>query len=487
MAAPKYRFQMYKKLQQNIPAIYAEAKKAAESLEIPAELKGAFGLTGAISGCPSPLRDDIEHAMQAEGAKVVPLAVYVDQIREIVKDVYGDDYDACPINTCEAGLWVSFDTLMTPPALGRGDNYRTRYIAPLERHMHHQASYGRPYPAKYKDILADRGVAAGELGFYGKRQNNFDTVMVPLEGADYTVHGIKAWPVPLMKNVKVKESLAKIEETAARHEALLGGFASIGYDSPGYGYGDKDENGTPLLSKGIAAIAKKYNVPYVMDNAWGMPFIGTSVKNVGADVMIYSMDKATGSPTSALMIGKEDVMVNIRRAMGVHGNRAGSMSYGKAAYVGFDPGKEALSGQVAALKFLRDNPEKAKKPVEDLYQVVTEEFNKIDSRLKPFFKIYKSYNSGAVEVNYEDSWANGKMGIPIFSIEDMYASTNLFQDGCAQMGIIPTIAYDANFFISPGLGTTDAQGNLIPERMAKAVRGLVMLVEIVSKYAGILD
>jgi hypothetical protein len=487
MAAPKYRFQMYKKLQQSMPAIYAEAKKAAESLNIPAELKGAFGLTGAISGCPAPLRDDIEKAMQVEGQKVVPLAVYVDQIREIVKDVYGDGYDACPINTCEAGLWVSFDTLMTPPALGRGDNYRTRYIAPLERHMHHQASYGRPYPAKYKDILADRGVAAGELGFYGKRQNNFDTVMVPLEGADYTVHGIKPWQVPLLKNVKAKESLLAIEDVAKRHESLLGGFASIGYDTPGYGYGEKDAKGTPLLSKGIAAIAKKYNVPYVIDNAWGMPFIGTNIKNVGADVMIYSMDKATGSPTSALIIGKEDVMVSIRRALGVHGNRGGSMSYGKAAYVGFDPGKEALSGQVAALKVLRDNPAKAKKPVEDLYQVVVEEFGKIDTRLKPFFKICQSYNSGAVEVNYEDSWANGKMGIPIFSIEDMYASTNLFQDGCAQMGIIPTISYDGNFFISPGLGTTDHQGTLIPERMAMAVRGLVMLVEIVSKHAGILD
>ena len=118
---------------------------------------------------------------------------------------------------------------------------------------------------------------------------------------------------------------------------------------------------------------------------------------------------------------------------------------------------------------------------------MVEEFGRIDPRLKPFFKIFKSYNSGAVEVNYEDSWANGAMGIPIFSIEDMYAGTNLFQDGCAQMGIIPTIAYDANFFISPGLGTTDSSGTLIPERMALAVRGLVMLVEIVSKHAGILD
>ena len=63
MPAPKFKFQMYKKLYAEMSQIYTEAKKAAESLNIPAELKGAFGLTGAISGCPSPLRHDIEEAM----------------------------------------------------------------------------------------------------------------------------------------------------------------------------------------------------------------------------------------------------------------------------------------------------------------------------------------------------------------------------------------------------------------------------------------
>ncbi len=488
MAAPKYRFQMYKRLQQATPKIYAEAKKAAESLNLPAELKGAIGLTGAISGCPSPLRDDIEKAMMAESRKVVSLAVYVDQIREIVKDVYGDDYDAAPINTCEAGLWTSFDCLMTPPLLGRGDNYRARYIAPYERHLHHQASYGRPFPPKYKDILADRGSTAGELGFYGKRQNNFDTVIVPMAGVTYPVHGIKFHPVPLMKSLKVKESLDALEVAAKRHETMLSGFASLGYDTPGYGYGDKEKDGTPKLLKGIAALAQKYNVPYIIDNAWGLPFVGSSVKKIGADAMIFSMDKATGSPTSALIIGKDDALVPIRRALGMHGNRYGTTSsYGKAAYVTQDPGKEALSGQVAALKVLRDKPSVVTKPVDDLYAIVTEEFGKIDARIRPFFKFYKSYNSAAVEINYEESWKGTKPGIPIFSIEDMYAGSHLFQDGMSQMGIIPTIAYDANFFISPGLGTTDEHGQLIPERARMVIRGLVMLIEIVCNHAGLFE
>ncbi|MCL4426517.1 MAG: hypothetical protein M1553_14030 [Firmicutes bacterium] len=54
-----HRFQLYRHLQQNIPSIFAEAKKAADEIGIPKELRGRFGLTGAISGAPAPLREDI--------------------------------------------------------------------------------------------------------------------------------------------------------------------------------------------------------------------------------------------------------------------------------------------------------------------------------------------------------------------------------------------------------------------------------------------
>jgi hypothetical protein len=55
------------------------------------------------------------------------------------------------------------------------------------------------------------------------------------------------------------------------------------------------------------------------------------------------------------------------------------------------------------------------------------------------------------------------------------------------MGIIPTIAYDGNIFISPGLGTCDDDGQLIPERMRYCVQGLARLMEIVGKYSGFLE
>ena len=489
MSKPAYKFQMYRQLQANIANIYGDARKAADEIAIPAELRGKFGLTGAISGCPAPLRDDIMEASEKGALEVIPLAKLVDEIRELVKSVYGDEYDAAPVATCEAGLWVTFDTLFSPPMMGRGDNYRSRYIALYEKHLHHQGSYGRPFPPKYKDILADRGSTAGELGFYGKRQNNLDTVMVPLAGARYDVHGIKFHPVPLLTDVDPDGSIANVKRHADIHRSQLAGFTSLGYETPGYGYAKKDADGTPLLQKKLGALAKEMNLPYVIDNAWGLPFVGCNPLKTGADAIIYSMDKATGAATSGLIIGKEDVMVPIRRALGMHGDRYGTTaSYGKAAYVTFDAGKEALLTQIQALKVLRDNPAVLTKPVDDLEKIVREEFAKINlpAHLKEGILISKSYNSTAVEVNYEKTWANGQIGIPIFSIEDMYAGSNIFQTGLAQMGVIPTVAYDGNIYISPGLGTCDSKGQIVEAKMRYAVKALVRLIEITCKYAGLI-
>lgn len=489
MSKPVYKFQMYRQLQANIASIYGDARKAAEEIGIPAELRGKFGLTGAISGCPAPLRDDIMEASEKGALEVIPLAKLVDEIRELVKSVYGDEYDAAPVSTCEAGLWVAFDTLFSPPMMGRGDNYRSRYIALYEKHLHHQGSYGRPFPPKYKDILADRGSTAGELGFYGKRQNNLDTVIAPLAGARYDVHGIKFHPVPLLTGVDPDGSIDNIRRYADIHRSQLAGFTSLGYETPGYGYAVKDAEGTPLLQKKLGELAHEMNLPYVIDNAWGLPFVGCNPLKTGADAIVYSMDKATGAATSGLIIGREDVMVPIRRALGMHGDRYGTTaSYGKAAYVTFDAGKEALLTQIQALKVLRDNPAVLTKPVDVLEQIVREEFAsiKLPAHLKDGILISKSYNSTAVEVNYEKTWANGQIGIPIFSIEDMYAGSNIFQTGLAQMGVIPTVAYDGNIYISPGLGTCDKKGQIIEANMRYAVKALVRLIEITCSHAGLI-
>ena len=484
----KYKTQMYKHLQMSQQEIYKEARTFAQKQKIPADLAGQFGLTGAVSGCPAPLREDIIAYTDSQAKVVTGLAAYVEEMRLMVKDFYGADYDVCPVNTCEAGLWTCFTTLFTPPMMGEGYAYRCRYIAPYEKHLHHQAGYGRPFPPKYKDIAGDRGTTPGELGVYGKRQFNLDTVIVPLEGACYPCHGIKYFPVPLLTKVKARDSKKALEDQAARHAANLTGFTSIGYDTPGYGYGEKDNQGTPVLQKYIAELAHSYNVPYIIDNAWGLPFVGTDITRNGADAIVYSLDKATGSPLCGLIIGKEDLMVHVRRAMGFHGDRYGTIaSYGKAADVAFDPGKEALCGAIAAMRVLKDQPEVMTRPVDEMYEVVTEAFKDLDPGIKDGFLFTKSYNSCAVEVNYEGTWKKDKMGVPIFSIEDMYSNSNIFQTGLAQMGIVPTIAYDGNIMISTGLNTLDEKGNLRKDLMYTAVKCLVELINITSRYAGILD
>ncbi|HHV19384.1 MAG TPA: hypothetical protein GXZ27_11135 [Thermoanaerobacterales bacterium] len=488
MAKFTKKFEMYKSLQANTANIYADARKAADEIGIPAELRGKFGLTGAISGCPGPLNKKVRSAMEKGATEVIPLTKLVDEIRSLVKDVYGDEYDAAPISTCEAGIWVAFDVLFSPPMQGRGDNYQARYIIPYEKHLHHHGGYGRPFPGRFKDILADRGSTAGELGFYGKRQNNLSMYIAPLVGADYSVHGIKYHPTFQLTKVDPEASAKKIKTIAERHACMLTGITSLAYDTPGYGYGVKDNDGVPVLQKRLAEIAKDFDVPYVMDNAWGVPFVGHDISKSGADVIIYSMDKASESPTSGLIIGKEEYMVPIRRALGMHGDRYGTTaSYGKAAYVGFDPGKEAMLGMIAALKELKDNPDDLKKPVDDMYNIIKEEFDQINPKIKKGLIISKSYNSRAVEVNYENTWSGNELGFPIFSIEDMYGGSQLLQTGLSQMGVIPTVAYDGNILISPGLGTTDDDGQIIDNKFRYAVKALVKLMEIIAKYSGYID
>ena len=94
-----------------------------------------------------------------------------------------------------------------------------------------------------------------------------------------------------------------------------------------------------------------------------------------------------------------------------------------------------------------------------------------------------------MEVNYENTWKDyattGRMGIPIYSIEDMYGGGHQLQVGMSQMGVVPTIAYDGNIYISTSLGTTDEDGNLLEKEMRTAVKCQVKLMEIIMEHAGL--
>jgi len=484
MSAKQFRSYLYQKLAEKQSEIYSECEKVSSQIGIPSELKGQIGISGAISGCPAaPIRKDIRQAMEEASVKTIPLKHMVDEVRFLVKESYGDDYDGLVVSTCEAALWVAFDTLFSPPLAGRGDNYQACYIAPYERHMHHQAAYGRPFPPKYKDLVADRGVTAGEMGMLGKRQNNLSTVIVPLEGAKYECHGQKYYPVPLLTKVNPEKSYERLAKVAARHASSLTGITSLGFDTPGYGYRDKDNDGTPKLQKLISQIAKEYNIVYLIDSANAVPFTGVDIRKNGADIIVYSMDKVSGAPICGLIIGKEEVMVSLRRALGMHSDRSGTgTAYGKAGYVTFDPGKESLTGVIQAMKVLRESPEILTDPIDGTYEIVIQEMTKLNPEIAKHLIVTKSYTSLLVEINYENTWSENRIGFPIFSIEDLYAGSDIFMNGVQRTGIVPTIDYDANLVISPKARCVDENGRLIEEYMRYGIRALFQVMNIVWKF-----
>ena len=484
----KTKIELYHHLSETRGKLLEEAKKIPAAIGMPEKLLGNIGLSGMISECHGLLRKRISDAVEAGNRKVINSASLDYQVRKLVKSHYGDDYDAVTAATCEALLLVGCETLFAPPIAGRGESYRSRYVAPRERHIHHQAGYGRPYPPKYKDLYADRGVTAGEYGQLGKRLANLETVLVPMEGARYDVHGIRNHPCALLTHVDGKATAARIAAAARRNERCLGGFTSLGYTNPSYGYKDVDAEGVPVLQKAMAALAADYNVPYMIDNAGGIPFQCTDIRKIGADLIIFSMDKGAGAPTCGLAIGKEQAILPLARALGTAGPRAGGiLSHGKAMFVQMDPGKEALLGLVATLRVLLEHRDQFKRNLDLLHQITVDEFKRIDQGLMDGVRIDKVESTYSVDINYEGTWKKGRMGWPIFTIEDMYAGTAMTQTGMKEMGIWPTIGYDGTFIVTPGLGTTDENGDLIEDNARWVVRALANLCETICKHAGVME
>ncbi|MFX1300521.1 MAG: hypothetical protein ACFFDE_06230 [Promethearchaeota archaeon] len=413
-----------------------------------------------------------------------------DELRNVIKDIYGDEYDTAATNTCESAIRVAFETLMAPPILRVGTTYRGRFISPYGEDSEYIVGYGRPFPPRYKNVLVDRSVTGGELAVEAKCLPNLDSLLVKLIGTRYEVHGIKSNLVPLMTRTDAQKSLEKIRMVAEKHIELLTGFATLGYDTPGYGYGEKDKNGIPVLKKGFGKIAEEFELPYLLDGGGGVPVIGLGPDDVNGDIMMWSMDKATRAPICGLIVGKEEAMVPVRKGLGLGGQRYGEVSsHGKARYSMMDPGRDAVVGLIAVLKMLHDNPEKITRPIDQYHKIIVEAFNSFEPRrFQEKFIITKSYTMGGTELNYEQTWEGNEFGIPIFNMEDMFANTNPMIVALDEMGVgLGATIYSGNMFLTPGLGTLDEEGNLIKENATIAVQALVKSVEITCKFAGLVD
>ena len=473
-----FRHQMYQKLGERKGEFLKLIEGRAGKVGIPKAWRGAIGLTGSNSARPAYLRRDIVKALSQGARSSRNLVNYIEDIRVVIKEEYGEDFDAIPINTCEAALWASLDTLATPPIAGRGDNYRTRYVALYEAHCEHQVAYGRPFPPMYKDVFADRANIGGELGVLGRRLNNLDVIITRIEGARYEVHGIKSFVVPLLTTVNAKKTAAKLRRVIERNVTTVSALMSLGYDSPGYGYGEKSDGVTADLKAAMGALAQEFEIPYIIDNARAIPFLGAHPAKLGASLVLYSMDKVAGAPTSGLIIGRSDCLIPLQRAMGWHSERfgGGSMTYGKGMYAQFDPGREAIIGQLAALRWIRKNKKQMRGTVDKLLAVVKDECKPLVKKYKNGIIISKSYNGAAVEINYVDTWNDGNVGIPIFSTEDKGASMNLVIAGLAMLGILPPGPDEGNIVITMGRGLLDEDGEFLEAQARVAVRGLVTVL-----------
>jgi hypothetical protein len=481
------RHSFYQMLLSKIPLMEQEGRAWAEAEGI-SRYAGRYGTYQGSSSTPARLPDYVLDAIVASNAgEVVPARRFADAIRDRVKAVYGDDWDVAVTNTAEAALRVTYETLFAPPMMRRGDQYRGRVLQLLGEDFEWGGGYGRAFPPRYKNLSVDRTVTGGELGIEGKSLSNLDTVFVRGVGARYEIHGSKPAMVPLMADLDVADTLAVMERTAERHAAFLTGVHAVGYDTPGWGLGDKDPDGVPRLLKGMARLAQDHGVPFVVDCASCLPFVGMDPRVIGADVMIYSMDKAGRSPICGLIIGRAEVLSPIRKGMGWDGPRTGGVSsYSKGAFSAHDPGRDSLVGLDAFLRVLHEDPARVTDAVDGIAQILQEELRSFTpARFRNAIRLTKSLHMGGLELNYADTWKAGDIGLPLYGLEDLYSNTNAMDAVLVAMGQAPATIYGGNVLIGPGLGMTDTSGQLIPEVARAALRGLVKSFEIVARHAGL--
>jgi hypothetical protein len=486
----KYRYRWYQEIYEATPSILKEARQYGDELGIRGSDED-FGLYAGSSARPGNLPDYVlDEIIEAnKGRRTLPVRVIEDELREVVKNIYGDEYDAAAANTCEAALRITMETLCAPPSMRHGDSYRGRVLMPYAEDYEWIGGYGRAFPPKYKNLLVDRTVAGGELGVEGKSLANLETLYVRMAGAKYQSHGIRFNPTSLLTGVSPHETIEEVQKVAGRHSPNLVGIASVGYDTPSYGHGELDEDGAPLLLKMLGEVARDYDVPYIVDTGGSIPFVGMNPRDIDCDIITYSMDKPGRAPATGLIIGKDEAINPIRKGMGLGGQRYGEVSsHGKAVFTYADPGRDALVGLVAYLKVLRDHPERVKAPVDRFHQIIVEEFQTFEpARFLSDLLFTKTYQLGGTEINYERTWRDGEFGIPIFTLEDLWANTNPIVSAQAEMGIEPATIYSGKIFLSPGLGTLDRDGRLIEDNARMAAKCLVKSLEIVCRHAGLSD
>lgn len=467
----KYRAQLYEHLGASARDIILAAEKAAK------EIKASFG---GENVAPSTVPES-----PPSSKPVTSISKAASEMREIVKDVYGDEYDACPVASVEAAMWLSCRSAFAPPSSVSGSRYRARYITPLEKHTGRQSSYGQVYPPQYKRFLCEDDVVRDRCSDAIRQVDNLDAVVVPLEGAAYVHHGIAYTPAALLAEVEAESSLEIIAATADVHSANLAGFLSLGYDTPGFGAVSRDEKGTPLLQSGIGQLAGEFDVPYLMDCGYSVPLLGAIPARTRASLAVYSLGDESGREAPALIVGLENLMTPIRKESGLFKvPPLGGYAMRGTPYASLVPSATVMSNQLHMLRELRERPRRFADEVDHLNRVVLKELGTLPAKVKDCLKVTPSYGMLSVEVNYEDSWKEG-MGIPIFTMGDTNAGTHLMQLALDLMGATGVNVLDASIYIRAGREESGAGPS--SDKVRFSVQCVTALLQIMAKQSGFLE
>jgi hypothetical protein len=463
-----YRFRMYEHLGKVSGDILAEVQKAADELR-----------TTVIDRSQDEMEASIPFG-KMRFPQNVSVQNLIGEMREIVKDVYGDAYDACPASSVDAAMWMVCRTVLDPSRRTSGRELRASYLMPWEKWTSKLSSFGCVHPPRYEGLLWDESRWAG---LSPQRIENLDAVVVPLQGAVYANHGIAYTRIPFLTEVIPESSIEVMAVTAEAHIRSLVGFFSQGYDTPGLAGGIRDESGIPALQLGLGQLASEFDVPYVVDSGHSLPLLSTGGILPDSSITVYRLGPDLGSQSPAIIIGQEDLVTPLLKQAGLH-RTPPLLSYAArgAPFASCVPVPGILWSQVQLLRLLKERAQRFSEPVNDLSSIVFTALDQCPARIKEELRVTASYGMMAVELNYEDTWRHG-IGLPVFTEQDTRSGTNLLQLGLDLMGAKGVWVHDASVYLSAAWG--DLQDpSLDQDEATYAARCVALLLDILSRHSG---
>ncbi|HHX28436.1 MAG: hypothetical protein ACOX5Q_01145 [Bacillota bacterium] len=466
MAREKYRFRMYESLAKAARTILDKAQGAAGEGAPNAPLRPPEAVSMSE---PSRLSDD-------DPADIQDL---IGRIRELVKDTYGDSYDACPIGSTSAGLALC-RAIAVPDRTIREHKGRLRAsgVAVVPRQKPSELfAESRPLPPKYSLLPEFRSHGNADAA-----SSDLAAAVVPLVGASYSYHGIVPGPVAMVAKAQAEPSLEAVAATAEACLPHLAAIFALGTSVPGCGFTEANDDGLPELHVGLGEMAAEYDVPFIIDNSPGIPFLGPDLGKAMISAAVFG-PFGPGGP--GLVIGVEELVLPILQLAGAAGHRAGKATSGMHVAPPVLPGKDTLRDMLGLMNETRHNPERFGRVVDRIYDIATSEFAHLNDDFKRALRFMKNYATLSVEINYEDTW-NDSMGFPVFSAEDAAAGTHLLREGLKRMGVTSISVVDAGIVIGIPRHTLKQALDLPldPERLRKEVQDLVSLVKIIGEAAG---